>query len=640
MKYKSDSASVILVSMPFVPIAGPSPALSALAASLRIKGIDVRCLYPGFHFAEIIGLRNYLSILNFSGHGLLGEWIFSHVAFPEFVPDDEAYLLYLSEILPHLSSDYLLSIRKKATAYIDEIARDIVNKNPRIVGCSSVFYQNCASLALLRRIRELSPGIVTVMGGANCEGEMGVELHKRYQWVDFVFSGEADFIFPEFCHRILNNEPIVSQGYKLSNSIRTPEDRLSPEAPLTNERIYDLTLLPYADYDDYFVALKDSPLRNNIFPVLKMETSRGCWWGEVSPCSFCGASGDTHKYRVKDAQSAYDEITSAARKHDVSVIVFTDNCLYKGYFKTLLPMLSKENLLIFYEVKPNITHEQCKILSEAGVRVVQAGIESLHDGSLKLLNKGITVFHSVRFLKWAYKHGIFVVWNYLWDIPGEELSWYDEVCELIPLLTHLQPPMTSGFSVRIDRFSRYHNNPQAFGIQLEASPAYSFIYPPGSANDCDDNKRIAYQFVDVSPNKTQHSSSPEVVRLTKLLKEWINFFKESKRRSLESALCYSKNEQGILVIKDARSVAVISEHKLKGLEAEIYEMCDDGATYVQLSKAFCDTASGVSEHHLSEILSRLIENKLMVKLSGFYLSLAISLPFRNFVSLEGHAISM
>src|SRR3954454_17752260 len=94
-------------------------------------------------------------------------------------------------------------VRGHCVAYVEHLADAIVARRPRIVGCSSVFQQHCASLALLKRIRELKPDTVLLMGGANCEGEMGVETVRTFPWVDCVVSGEADGMFPELCRTLL-----------------------------------------------------------------------------------------------------------------------------------------------------------------------------------------------------------------------------------------------------------------------------------------------------------------------------------------------------------------------------------------------------------------------------------------------------
>ena len=62
--------------------------------------------------------------------------------------------------------------------------------------------QHVASLALLRKIKELDASIITMIGAANCEGPMGRATTKQFPWVDFAMSGEADLVFPAACETL------------------------------------------------------------------------------------------------------------------------------------------------------------------------------------------------------------------------------------------------------------------------------------------------------------------------------------------------------------------------------------------------------------------------------------------------------
>ena len=46
------------------------------------------------------------------------------------------------------------------------------------------------------------------MGGANCEGEMGLETHRQFPFVDFTCSGEGDVLFPTLVERLNENRSI------------------------------------------------------------------------------------------------------------------------------------------------------------------------------------------------------------------------------------------------------------------------------------------------------------------------------------------------------------------------------------------------------------------------------------------------
>ena len=63
---------------------------------------------------------------------------------------------------------------------------------------SSTFGQHVAALALARAIRQRHPGKPIIVGGANCEGPMGQQTLDSFPFVDWVCTGPADAIFPDF----------------------------------------------------------------------------------------------------------------------------------------------------------------------------------------------------------------------------------------------------------------------------------------------------------------------------------------------------------------------------------------------------------------------------------------------------------
>jgi hypothetical protein len=83
-------------------------------------------------------------------------------------------------------------LRAEAEDFVDSAAARVLAHKPRIVGCTSTFQQHVASLALLRRIRELDPSVISMMSGENCETQMGRATHRAFPWGDYVVSGEAD----------------------------------------------------------------------------------------------------------------------------------------------------------------------------------------------------------------------------------------------------------------------------------------------------------------------------------------------------------------------------------------------------------------------------------------------------------------
>ena len=67
-----------------------------------------------------------------------------------------------------------------------------------VIGFSSTFNQNLASLTLAKLIKEKHPSIKIIFGGANFESEMGLEYFRVFPWIDYVVPGEAEGVLVPF----------------------------------------------------------------------------------------------------------------------------------------------------------------------------------------------------------------------------------------------------------------------------------------------------------------------------------------------------------------------------------------------------------------------------------------------------------
>ena len=333
---------VTLVCMPFVEVQRPSIALGLLQASLASTEIRSEVAYANFGFAESIGIVAYQAMQSAPTDHLLGEWCFAGSLFPSVKEDEEEYLNLVLDVrcqgFPaqlEMRKDLMRWVRRQAENYVERVAAAIVARKPRIVGCSSSFQQHCASLALLKKIRELAPQTVLLMGGANCEGEMGLETLRVFPWVDCVVSGEADAIFVDLCRALLDYGRAVQAGTLPAGAVSQADLSNSFEIglrELPRPVIRELDVLPCPDYDDYFTTLRASTLSNLIEPGLLAESSRGCWWGEKSHCSFCGLNGIGMTYRSKSADRVLAELAELSGRYGIRSFQFVDNILDMSFF--------------------------------------------------------------------------------------------------------------------------------------------------------------------------------------------------------------------------------------------------------------------------------------------------------------------
>jgi ribosomal peptide maturation radical SAM protein 1 len=341
--------------MPYCQLERPSLGLPLLKAYLTQADVTSTVLYANIDFATEFGLDVYQAIVNTPAETLVGEWTFAAAAFGDAAPDGDEFLAAIGPVLPeqgwfpilkqlHPASDprrVLTAVRQHTRQFVDDVARRILATTPGIVGCTSTFQQHCASLALLRRIKELSPDTVTMIGGANCEGVMGETTHRAFPWIDVVMAGEVDGFFGDFCRVILDRGlPAAArqapEGVFCGDHRRQTTPRLAPPRPI----LHSMDQAASPDYDDYVAQLRQSPFGDCVLPTLSFESSRGCWWGMKHHCTFCGLNDENMAYRAKSPRRVVDEIMELGKKYRVSWLEATDAILDPRILQSAMPELA------------------------------------------------------------------------------------------------------------------------------------------------------------------------------------------------------------------------------------------------------------------------------------------------------------
>ena len=446
-------------------------------------------------------------------HTGLPDWLFRQVAFPELADNAAAYFRrYYPGKAPDVAAlkDALLARRDGIAGFLDALIEREGLHEADIVGFTTMFAQNVASIAMARRIKRRNPDALVLMGGANCEVPMGGVLVEQVSQVDYVFSGPALKSFPQFVGHLLAGErdrlETIPGVFGKAGGERPDDHRFGVELPIDA----DVAL----DYSAFFAShtrLFGDDGRN---PHVLFETSRGCWWGERSHCTFCGLNGATMSYRSMEPDRAVTLINSLFERYgDVSTEFFcVDNILPKPYPREVLPRLkTPEGARLFYEVKANLTEDELQALSDAQVRRIQPGIEALSTKSLKLMRKGSTSFVNIRLLMACVRHDIEPVWNLLTGFPGETEDVFRDYAANLERLVHLWPPQGVA-QVRYDRYSPYFMQPDEFGLKLQPFDFYSLIYPFGA----EQIERMAYFF-----NDTRYDA-PHLAALSKWMQKlWV-----------------------------------------------------------------------------------------------------------------------
>jgi ribosomal peptide maturation radical SAM protein 1 len=608
----------LFINMPF---GGLRPAIGVSLLKSHLKRVDVPAdiFYANLQMANFIGptMYNYVAGLT-PAQLLLGDWLFS-LTLPGAGGVEESansqthpYLLEAEKRFPDAckasTHRRLMGTRERAGEFLEECLGQLDLSSYKYVGFASTFAQNAASLSLAARIKRVAPDITIMFGGANCESEMGLALHRCFDFIDYVCTGEADRTLPELVLALeQGRQPAGMRGLVWREGGRSVYEDLLPEP------VEDLDSLPYPDYDDFFEQYQQTglsataPYANEV----QIETSRGCWWGQKHHCTFCGLNGLSMAFRSKSPQRAIDEISFLAHRYNTRRVGTVDNILDHRYFREFLPGLRDLDLDldVFYETKANLTRDQVRMLADAGITTIQPGIESFSSNVLRIMRKGTSSLQNIQLLKHCREEGVRPMWNLLDGFAGERPEDYQQTARLIDAIHHLEPPGKDHFTrVRLDRFSPLYAAPAEHGVtNVRPDRAYSFVYGlPDS-----ELRQIAYYF------EYDYLSQPDPATYTgpalEALRRW-----DANRGS--AGLVYADNN-GTLSIWDFRPDADQITMQLDGAAREVYVWCDE----IRSEQALLLFARerGIPADELFSLLDDLIRRRLMVSADARYLSLAL-----------------
>jgi len=599
---------VVFAVMPFADVNRPAIGVSLLKAGIERCGFQSSIEYFDVDLAESISYDLYEFVANtLAIESMVGEWFFADLVFGDSIPHESDYVArMLSGYIPQPGfRESILKNRGQRRHYIEQCANRIQELSPRVVGLTTTFNQTCACLALARALKERPNPPIIIIGGANCEGEMGLQMIRSFPWLDYVSTGEADVSFPLFLERLLregNDDPlpgILKRG--VSAELTSPDP------------IFTLDDLPIPDFSEYYERIDKSPLKELIHPALLLETARGCWWGAKQHCTFCGLNGNTMAFRSKSPERVFDELAYLSSKHGLKRIDCVDNILDTRYINTLFPKLSESDLEVelFYEVKANLRYDQLATLYAGGLRSIQPGIESLSNEILRLMKKGCTGLQNIQLLRWCEELGIGVAWNVLAGFPGESPSEYQRQAELIPLLTHLQSPASCS-PIRLDRFSPFYMKSEELGVKrIRPKPGYYYAYPLGRR----ELERLAYFFdFDYADGRDVFSYLGNLQ--TEISKWWNSRSTDPEKYPRLDAHC--GNDE--VTLTDTREVAIQNSHHLQGLAARIYLRCDSAQSFINLQRQF---GAETEEAEIRNVLADCLAARIMIEMDGQYLSLAV-----------------
>ena len=614
---------VVFLSAPYVFPPRQSLALSIFKTCLAEEGMSSVILYPMFRMVRLMGAELCQSLNGIQTLTLFEEYIFAHLTGAGKLRSVEEYAAAVAEWKlfpdPAVFAGMIRRAMKAAEACTEETAREIAALRPAVLAASSLFTQNNASLAILRRVKELAPDIRTLMGGPNCAGSAGAAILRFYPQVDAVYFGEGDEGMAQACRALAVGDAgalpygVVCRGTPLPD-------------PLPYAMTRDMNQVPTPDFSDFFRQLDQamSPALRKLLdtsfygpdlePILQVEGSRGCWWGEKHPCSFCGLNGERNVYRAKTPQHLLSEVRALSARFGTTLFELTDNVLSRDVVCELPALLEAEHIKYRFvaEVKTNLKDAELAALRRVGFVSLQAGIENLQDHLLQLMGKGGSAVQNVAFIRSCMQNGIELMWNFLFGIPGESAADYEELLALLPKLVHLQPPQNTT-RIAFQRYSRYLQDPEKYGLLLRPKALYPFVY--GDNPEMLRDSALYFDLTGGEAYEAFQAHSPLYEKLKCIIRGWQQSWVDGEPARL---IILDRGDYCMMV--GSRPCRRSSVSFLRGAEAEICRICGMPASPAQIMKLL---GGSWPEKRILQALDWLTERGFLIFLSGKYLLLAL-----------------
>ncbi|MBN2535369.1 MAG: RiPP maturation radical SAM C-methyltransferase [Spirochaetales bacterium] len=565
MKNIEESEENMKIAMLVVPFYDPRlPCIGLTQLKSRVREfcppqVEIDIFYINHEFVDYFSYNLYNTISNTVAYTALNEWIFREETFDTAENNENAYF---DRFYPQTQFNDFKQLIKTKKQGLSSFMTGIIEKYHLdaydIIGVNATF-SILPALAFCRYLKKRNNHIITIMGGSCVRGEIGKAIIENYLYLDYICTGPGLIAFPEFINACIEDKK--QPGHEDSKKREHIDGILSFNN--IKENSHHAGILPIdheilLDYDDFLDSFTSLPINKK--PVLCLETSRGCSWGK---CRFCGLNEEMKKYERKKPEKAVNEINSILNKYNRDLFVI-DNVMPRDYFTKVLPSLHvPEGLSITYEVRASLHEKEMKNLSDARVRYIQPGIESLESGILGLMNKGITALDAVCCLRLCSEYGVMPVWNILIGLPFMTEAMYENLCSTISLCYHLFPPVLIS-PIRYDRYSEYWYEPEKYHVDLHPFSSYEYVYPYDKAVLA----RIAYHFEDHNYS-TMALMVKYMTELSRKVQHWKNRW---ERRNVNDIPClYKKINGDDIIVMDTRGENEII-HTITALDNEVLDL--------------------------------------------------------------------
>jgi len=369
---------ILLINPPPWGVENPPLSLAYLSSYARKKGFTV----------EVLDLN-----LKFWQHAPFSYKLLWHVENKNFWKKKETYDL----------------IEKVLEKDLEEACREIIRRNPSLVGFSVVDGKERITISLIKRLREMGAGFPIVLGGPAVYTPVSRKIFQEELGKEILgyVVGEGEETLVEIAGR-------VKEGRDMDGVKGVAVEKEGRWLYISRPYIKPLDSIPFPDYEGFEVGSYPGD-------ELLVEWSRGC----VGRCAFCKNPRLIKTYRYHNPPWVVEEIEHHGKKLGVKKFTVVDPLLngYLPQLEGICDLLLVRRLQVHWsgQIAPrrDMSLKLLQKMREAGCYKLQIGVESGSSKVLKRMKKFYTPEDAEKVVREAKEAGMEVEIFLMVGFPGE-----------------------------------------------------------------------------------------------------------------------------------------------------------------------------------------------------------------------------
>lgn len=307
------------------------------------------------------------------------------------------------------------------------VEREILKRTPDVVGITAMTFTLIDVIAVAKIIKKIDNDIKIVLGGPHVHIYPNETIN--IPGIDFLVLGEGEITFTELIQNIDN--------YEMLKNVKGIVFKHEGEIINTGQRdlIENLDNLPFPARHLTKIKKYNSLLAKRA-PVTTMMTSRGCPY----KCLFCDRPHLGKKFRARSALNVVDEIEECVNMGIHEFLIYDDtSTINKKRIIDICNLIVEKDLDIGWDIRARVDTvdmEMLRALKKAGCDRIHYGIESANPRILKILRKGITLWHVEEAFKVTKDVSIDILAYFMIGSPTETR---EEIMNTIGYAKNLQP---------------------------------------------------------------------------------------------------------------------------------------------------------------------------------------------------------